>query len=39
MSNTLTFYYNPVSMPSRAVLALLTLGNVPHTAKVVDLQK
>ncbi|CAD8149121.1 unnamed protein product [Paramecium octaurelia] len=39
MSNTLTLYYNPISMPSRAVLTLLTLGNVPHTAKVVDLQK
>lgn len=36
---SLTLYYNPISMPSRAVLTLLTLANVPHTAKIVDLQK
>lgn len=28
--STLTLYYNPGSMPSRAVWALLKLGNVPH---------
>lgn len=37
MSNTLTLYYNPISMPSRACLTLLTLGNVPHTAKILDI--
>lgn len=36
---SLTLYYNPISMPSRAVLTLLTLANVPHTAKIVDIQK
>lgn len=35
----ITLYYAPFSQPSRAILALLTMANIEHEAKVVDLMK
>lgn len=36
---SLTLYFNPLSQPSRAVLALVSLGKVEFTPKVIDLMK
>eukprot|EP00760_Papus_ankaliazontas_P000665 PhM_4_TR10172/c0_g1_i1/m.4212/K00799/GST, gst; glutathione S-transferase len=38
-NNGLVLYYHPASQPSRAVLWLLKLGNIPHTSRVVDIMK
>lgn len=35
----LTFYYHPLSQPSRAVLALLNIGHIPFEPKIIDLFK
>lgn len=35
----ITLYYHPLSQPSRAVLALLAIGNVPYEGKLIDLFK
>jgi len=36
---SLTLYFSPVSQPSRAVLALLAIGNIKYEGKVLDLFK
>ena len=35
----LTFYWHLLSQPSRAVKALLTIGNVPHNEVTIDIMK
>ena len=34
---SLTFYYFPLSQPSRAVLAFLELTKIPHEKKIVNI--
>ena len=34
---SLTLYYNPISQPSRAVLAILAMGEIKYEGKVIDL--
>ena len=36
---SLTLYYNPISQPVRAVLALLALGKIKFEGKVLDFFK
>ncbi|CAD8066511.1 unnamed protein product [Paramecium sonneborni] len=36
---SIQLYFNPISQPSRAVLALLILGNIPHDLHNIDLMK
>lgn len=36
---SLTLYYHPISQPSRAVLALLGIGNIKYEGKVLELFK
>ena len=36
---SVTLHYNPISQPSRAVLALLKIGGIEFEPKVIDLMK
>lgn len=36
---SLTLHYHPISQPSRAVLALLAIGQIKYEGKIVDLLK